>query len=375
MPFDRQDSAFPCVPHSPDDTMDGLPNRACDPTMTARSATSPLLRRLDDALPTHAFWDSPIVVGASGGADSTALLVGLAFLARERPGATIVVAHAEHDLRAEASVDRAFVAALAGRLAVRCDIRRLSVRDGLHRGGEGIEARARRLRYRFFEDVARDAGARHVAVAHTADDQAETILHRALRGTGPKGLAGMSATRQLCDGVSLVRPLLGMRREAVRGWLTAWGETWCEDASNRDPRHARNFLRHEILARCAAGPYPAATAALVRLGGHVGRLSRALHSAAEHLLDAHGSRRPDGSIAVRIAPLELLDSFLVAEVFMALWLREGWPQRDMTSAHYESLASMVVNAGEPPRAADFPGGVRAELVGRGWLELQPPHHA
>jgi tRNA(Ile)-lysidine synthase len=293
-------------------------------------------------------------------------------LARGRAGATLIVAHAEYDLRPEASADRDFVTALAKRLMVRCDTRRLQVCGSGHPGGEGVEARARRMRYRFFEDVARSVGGRHVAVAHTADDQAETILHRVLRGTGPAGLAGMPAARQLCDGVSLVRPLLGMRRAAVRGWLAEHGDVWCEDASNDDIRHSRNFLRHEILSRCSAGPYPEASAALVRLGGQVGHLSRALQSAADHLLDTHARRQADGTIILPIRPLAMLDPFLLAELFTALWRREGWPQRDMTAAHYERLAALVAADAAVPTATDFPGGVRVAPASPGWLELRPP---
>ena len=185
------------------------------PMMTA--SDEPLLRDLAASLPRHGFWESPVVIAVSGGADSTALVVALVRLAADHAASRsqLCVAHAEHDLRREAVADREFVAAMAARLGVRFETRLVSVRGGGW-GGEGLEARARRLRYRFLEDIAREVGARHVAVAHTADDQAETILHRALRGTGPAGLAGMAASRQLCDGVALVRPLLRFRREIGR---------------------------------------------------------------------------------------------------------------------------------------------------------------
>lgn len=372
MPFARRDFPVQAVSPARRTVRWGLSAPAFVLTMTACPATAPLLRHLETALPKHAFWESPVVVGVSGGADSTALLVGLAALARARVEATLVVAHAEHDLRAEASADRDFVTALAERLAVRCDTRRLQVRGSGHPGGEGVEARARRMRYRFFEDVARSVGGRHVAVAHTADDQAETILHRALRGTGPAGLAGMPAARQLCDGVSLVRPLLGMRRAEVRGWLAERGEVWCEDASNDDIRHSRNFLRHEILARCSAGPYPEASSALVRLGGQVGGLARALQSAADHLLDTHARRQADGTTMLPTRPLAMLDPFLLAELFTAVWKREGWPQRDMTAAHYERLVALVAADAAVPATTDFPGGVRVALASPGWLELRRP---
>jgi tRNA(Ile)-lysidine synthase len=334
------------------------------------STADALLPSLAAALPAHGFWESPIVVGVSGGGDSVALLLALLEVAPEGRADLLTVAHAEHDLRESAADDGLFVAALAGRLGLRFATRRLAVRDD--RDGEGIEARARRLRYEFLADVAREAGARHVVVAHTADDQAETILHRALRGTGLSGLAGMASARELCDGVALLRPLLGMRREQVRGYLRGTGEAWCEDETNDDTRHARNFLRQEIIARAEAGPCPAATESLVRLGEQASRVAGAIASAAEHLLSRHTRRQPDGGVALDATPLLGLDRHLLAEVFVALWRREGWPQRDMTARHYGRLADLVAGGlSDRPPPADYPGGIHVR-ASDGRLLLGPP---
>jgi tRNA(Ile)-lysidine synthase len=316
-----------------------------------------LLAGLAAGLPARGIWTAPAVVAVSGGADSTALLLGLVALAP--PPARLVVAHAEHDLRVTAGADREFVTLLAGRLGLTYVCRRLAVRDADDPTGEGIEARARRLRYRFLEEVAHEHGARHVLVAHTADDQAETILHRILRGTGPAGLAGMPAARQLCDGVGLLRPLLAVDRSDVREFLVAEAEAWREDESNTDVRFARNFLRHEVLARCMAGPYPAAAGALVRLGRQAGQLATALRSAAAQLLDAHARGRADGAVELWTGGLAGLDLYLLAEMFAALWEREGGPRRDMTAAHYERLAACVGAADASATGiTDYPGGVR-----------------
>jgi tRNA(Ile)-lysidine synthase len=318
-----------------------------------------LLAGLAAGLPAQGMWSAPVAVAVSGGADSTALLLGLVALAPT--AARLIVAHAEHDLRATAAEDRGFVVELADRLGLPCVWGRLAVRAADGAAGEGLEARARRLRYRFLEAVARDHGARHVLVAHTADDQAETILHRILRGTGLAGLAGMAVARELCDGVALLRPLLAVPRSDVREFLAAEAAAWREDATNADVRFTRNFLRHEILARCAAGPYPAAAAAVVRLGSQAGRMAAALRSAADHLLDAHAVRRIDGTVELRTAGLAGLDRHLLSEMFAALWERERWPRRDMTAAHYERLAALVRPAdGSAAGSADFPGAVRVE---------------
>lgn len=331
----------------------------------------PFLAGLSAALPHAGFWESPAVVAVSGGADSVALLVGLVRLAPA--GARLVVAHACHDLRPDADEDRRFVADLAIRLGVPCELRSLAVRDDPEGRGEGVEARARRLRYDFFIDVAYGHAARHVVVGHTADDQAETILHRTLRGTGVAGLAGMRSSRALTDGVALLRPLLALPRASGRAFLEAEGEAWREDASNADSRYARNFLRHETLARAVRGPYPGALEALVRLGQQAACVAGALDSAALALLDAHARRHPDGGIVLDAAALASLDGHLLGHLLVALWEREGWPRRHMAARHYEAVVRFIVAVGrgeKPTQSAfDLPAGVRARMTGGRRIEL------
>ena len=179
------------------------------------AAAATFVAAVATALPATSFWTMPVLVAVSGGADSVALLIALRRLVPAGLERRLIVAHAEHDLRGAAPADREFVAALAAHLGLRCVWRRVAVRDD--GGDEGLEGRARRLRYDFLGETALAHGARHVVVGHTADDQAETILQRMLRGTGLAGLGGMAAARELVPGVSLLRPLLGLRREAARG--------------------------------------------------------------------------------------------------------------------------------------------------------------
>jgi tRNA(Ile)-lysidine synthase len=241
------------------------------------------------------------------------------------------------------------------------------------------------MRYAWLAELAGTAGARHVAVAHTADDQAETILHRLLRGTGVGGLAGMAAARELAEGVALVRPLLGCGGGDVRQFLAQMGQPWREDASNSDVRYARNFLRHRVLPEIVAGPYPAAAAALRRVGVQAGALAGALSSAAGHLLEIHSQRQADGSVILQTGALVRLDQHLLAEIFVTLWRREAWPQRDMTARHYTQLAEMVRTADVPlraggsnrrpnPAAYDLPSGIEARTA-PGRLSIGPVKRA
>ena len=150
---------------------------------------------------------------------------------------------------------RAFVQQLAVDLGLPCVQCCLRVREAVQ-GGEGLEAAARRLRYGFLREVAESRGARLIAVAHTADDQVETVLHRLLRGTGLAGLAGMPAVRMLVEGMVVVRPMLAVLRWSPGRIFQSIGQAWQEDATNSDTRYTRNLLRHELLPRLAEGPYP-----------------------------------------------------------------------------------------------------------------------
>jgi len=205
---------------------------------TARAATAgPFVAAVASALPPAGFWTMPVLVAVSGGADSVALLAALRRLVPAGLERRLIVAHAEHDLRAAAVVDREFVVDLAERMGLACVWRRISVRDA--DGDEGLEGRARRVRYDFLKGAALEHGARHVVVGHTADDQAETVLLNLMRGAGTTGLA---ARRPGHD-----RPLLGLRRSETHALCEAAGITCVVDETNSDPAHQRNRVRHELL--------------------------------------------------------------------------------------------------------------------------------
>lgn len=187
-----------------------------------------------------------MAAAVSGGSDSMALW-GLLLACRERLGiARVGVIHVDHGLRGEESCrERCMVEEAAGRLGCAFHGR---IVGGRALGEAGIEAWAREERYRFFAEIRRREGYRWVATGHTAEDQAETVLLRLLRGTGIGGLRGIRPVRD--DGI--VRPVLSLHRGELRGWLEGAGWRWCTDSSNTDTRFRRNWVRHVLLARLAA---------------------------------------------------------------------------------------------------------------------------
>jgi tRNA(Ile)-lysidine synthase len=176
---------------------------------------------------------APVVVACSGGADSLALLV----LAVDT-GLDPVAVHVDHGLRDGSAVEADVVADAAARLGARFDARRVVVADG-----SNLEARARSARYDALERARAAHGATAVLVAHTADDQAETVLLNLLRGSGASGLAGMRARRG-----NIVRPLLGARRSDLRKICAERGLVPVTDPSNDDLAFWRNRIRHEVMA-------------------------------------------------------------------------------------------------------------------------------
>jgi tRNA(Ile)-lysidine synthase len=181
-------------------------------------------------------------IAVSGGADSVALLRLLHRL-RDDLGITLAVVHFDHALRGvESETDAAFVAELARVLNLEFLAAREDVGAEAARQGWNLEDAGRRLRYAFFERVIGEGAVTHIAVAHTADDQAETLLAHMIRGTGPTGLAGIYPVAG-----AIVRPLLGTRREILREYLRANGQTWREDSTNRDLQRTRARIREQLL--------------------------------------------------------------------------------------------------------------------------------
>ncbi len=199
--------------------------------------------------------DSHVIVGVSGGADSVALL-HILFALRKTLRFSLRVAHLDHALRKASAEDAAFVRQLGEKLGLPVVVERQTVGDWCSAQGVSIEEGARLIRYRFFRETAQRFSAQAVALAHTADDQAETVLMRFLRGSGLGGLSAMATKRLLDenqaklrkqDSVWLIRPLLGLWRREIIAYIKTHDLKYREDASNTDYRFTRNRIRHKLL--------------------------------------------------------------------------------------------------------------------------------
>ena len=214
------------------------------------------------------------VVAVSGGSDSVGLLRALCQLA-EPLGLRLSVAHLDHGVRGPAGRGDCRICCRAGGFDWAC---RSTWGSGSRPATAHFESDARAARYDWLTRVARSRGADAVAVGHTRDDQAETILHRILRGTGPRGLGGIPARRTLAEraqGDFLLRPLLAVSRRGIRAFLSAIGQPFREDETNTVISRTRSRIRHDLLPKLAAEYNPAVSAALVRLGALSASLARA----------------------------------------------------------------------------------------------------
>ena len=184
-----------------------------------------------------------LVVAYSTGLDSTALLHILRILSGP-VGLTLTAAHAHHGLRPESDTELEHARATCARLGVPLDAARLDVPTAIRPGGPGVEECARNLRYAFLESVRMQRGADFVVTAHHADDLAEDILMRLVRGTGWPGLGGMAGAD---PARRLLRPLLDWEKDELRALLDNLGETWREDSTNACPDRTRNRMRQDVL--------------------------------------------------------------------------------------------------------------------------------
>jgi tRNA(Ile)-lysidine synthase len=187
-----------------------------------------------------------VVVAVSGGPDSVAMLHVL-FLLSERYSWRLVVAHVNHKFRGdESDAEAAFVAELAKSYSLPCEIGNIDVPAYIDQTSLNAQVAAREKRYEFLHEVANRYHATRVALAHHADDQAETIMMRILRGTGPSGLAGMPE-RRVEKKVELVRPFLRIYKAEVVQYCREHGLEYCMDSSNELRKYARNQIRLDVM--------------------------------------------------------------------------------------------------------------------------------
>ena len=313
--------------------------------------------------------ESTLLVGVSGGPDSIALLDFLAGY-RERsgiPAGKLVAGHVNHGLRGtESEEDASFVQRAAEQLGVRCLSTRVLPGLRQRERRESKEAAARVVRYEALRKMAEEVGADRVAVAHTADDQAETVLLRLIRGAGLTGLSGMLPVRKL-HGLYLVRPLLTTTRVQVLDYLKRRALAHRLDSSNLVPDARRNFLRLEILPRIREAMNPSISQSLVREAALFREADAYLTVEARRILPSLVRASDSGKIELDAAGMlhypELLRKYLFSCVLQEL----NGDILEFSTAHIDALHSLLTS--HAGRSADIPLGIQARR-GRETLVLR-----
>ncbi len=320
-----------------------------------------------------------VVVGVSGGADSVALLHGLVELnARHRLGWRLHVAHYNHRLRgAESDGDERFVRRLATHLGVPLAVVRAKRPRGCAKVGED-ELRA--ARYRFLYELARKHAARFVAVAHTLDDQAETVLMRVVRGAGIRGLGAMREKRRLfptpekgvqargkspAAPVWLVRPFLCVSRKQILQHLKEAGIGFREDSSNRDVRYVRNFVRTRIMPLLHE-LNPAVPRALCDLATSARQCSDFVDFAAAEAARFISPKRLKDRTMLKVCGLRQLPPAVRSAVIEREI--ERLSDEEFTSAHRAAVESLIGDAAGT-KVVELAGGLRTRRV-YGLLSLE-----
>ncbi len=315
----------------------------------------------------EAWMDVTVMAGVSGGADSVALLRALHELRSARPECKgeLCVAHFHHGVRASADLDADFVRQLASSLGLPFVLGRPQgdASDQLQNaaGHSPAEEDLRRARYEFFRQSANSLGARYLALAHTADDQVETVLHRIIRGTGLRGLSGIPERRELCHGVTVVRPLLRVTRQQVLDYLRQIGQAYREDPTNADQAYTRNALRHNLLPQLESQFNAEVRTALLRLANQADEAHQVLTDLAEDAMTAAVKFERDPAdndvVVLQRAALARLPDYIVRLVFVRVWERFHWPQQAMGENEWRRLAAAVSDY-EQATSDCLPGGIR-----------------
>lgn len=305
-----------------------------------------------------------VAVAVSGGPDSVALLLALVRASERgllpRPAGVL---HFHHGIRGrDADEDAAFCASLAARFGLPCVIGLGAVPK---RGAAYSNADARRLRYAFLEESAREIGATVLATAHTKNDQAETVLWRVLRGTGLNGLSGIPASRVINPDLRVVRPLLNETREAVEAFCRSENVTPRRDPTNDNRQFTRVRVR-KLLPELANHFNPRLLDALSRLAAQAARDADLLNTLADTLwADTHEENPPgeiegESIVRLRVAPLQTAHAALRFRVLLRALRRvcAGTPEADeaATDAFVRRLDNLLH---QKNGAVDLPGKRRA----------------
>ena len=282
-----------------------------------------------------------VLLAVSGGADSTALLYALCSLRDSNIiDADFVCAHVNHMLRGlDADKDRQFVVEQARRLSMPVITKKVNVPAFARQNKLSIETAARDLRIKTLLEIAEANGCPVIATAHQADDNAETIIHNIIRGTGLRGLAGIRPKRSF-EGKIFVRPLLCFTRPQVIEYLEERKIPWCTDKTNFDCSYRRNFIRHRLVPEIQKKSSAPLVKLLSALADKAGRLCLSVESVTEQIWPAAADFEKD-RLKLKLKVFSVQHPQVQIELIRKALNYIGCGQRDLTFDHYRRILALA----------------------------------
>ncbi|GHT32295.1 hypothetical protein FACS1894214_4120 [Planctomycetales bacterium] len=302
-----------------------------------------------------------VLAAVSGGADSTAMLHCLARnFQKKNQTAKLAFAHINHKLRGKDSDDDAlFVRQLAEHYNLAYYEYSITPEDWNNAKTGSKEGNARSIRQKFLVETAEKIGFRYVATAHTADDQAETVLHRLIRGTGIKGLAGIRQFRQINDAITLIRPLLFCTREYILEYLRQINSEYRTDSTNFENDFTRNKIRNILLPLLRNEFNSEINRAVCRLSEIACETEDVISELAEEVLEQIIISEQRDEIVLDSEKLKMFSPAVIREVFIRIWRKYQLPLLGMEFLRWNEITAFFEN-GEIGKQRQFCGGVVAE---------------
>jgi len=304
-----------------------------------------------------------VVVGVSGGPDSMALLHLLLAVNRTLGWRLkLHIAHLDHGLRGDDSrEDAAFVQAVADSLSLPCTIEAEEVRALAEAGNVGLEEASRKARYAFVHRICLRTRLRKVAIAHHADDNVETILHRMLRGTGLRGLAGIPRSRELAgqSHIRLVRPLLGWTRAQILAYLSDEGIAYRDDRTNADNAMTRNRIRNVLLPGLERDFNPQVRDALLRLGEQADWLVEFLGETVQRTFESLIIDRTDQALTLNAEALARKSRIVQTELVRLAYVSFRLSEQDLGFANLVAVLDLLADPASGKRVV-LPKGMIVE---------------
>lgn len=295
------------------------------------------------------------LVAVSGGADSVALVSALVRLKEAgQIEVEFLAGHINHNLRGtDSEKDQEFVEELCRRLGIEVISRSVDVRGFAGDNKLSIETAARKLRLEALIAIAKENSCESIVTAHHMDDNAETMIHRLMRGTGFRGLGGIWPMR-IFDDVKVVRPMLCVRRTEVIDYVKAGGIEWREDHTNMDTSFKRNWIRHELIPYLGHGK-SGLEQELWKLSSSARKLNQLIDSESDDIWGKLYLETGKESVAFDRKAFCRLGDMIAVEAVRRAIVQAGSGEKDITEVHYKSILELARN-GRPGKKLELPNG-------------------